>query len=76
MRIKDSVICSRCGKPAIGSVDITPGVTPIAIANDGTFEWAGHVELFWNETRNVSDSKSHMWVQCPDGHEWVVEVDF
>ena len=75
MRIKGPFRCPQCDKFLLGSVDKIPGVTPIATRVDGTFEWVGPPSAFLDEAENVSDTKSKMWVQCPDGHEWVVEVE-
>ena len=74
MKVSGKLVCGICDSPIVGSLTIVPGVTPISVNLDGTVVQRGGVEIFWNKQRNVSDTFYKMWVQCANGHEWVVNV--
>jgi hypothetical protein len=72
VKISGPLKCPECGEEIIGSVDLVPGCALMNVEPDGTFEWAGETEMFWDGQYNHCEDPTKLLVQCRNGHEWLV----
>ena len=40
--------CPTCGEPAMGTVDVIPGVALLSFAEDGEAWYSGETKVFWD----------------------------
>jgi hypothetical protein len=72
--------CPECGDLALGSTDLVPGAAYIDFQPDGSFDWAGETEVFWDGQYNARPDGSPVpmgtiRLQCPTWvHEWETEL--
>ncbi len=76
--------CPECGELAIGTLERLAGraeFTPVA--DDGTTEYSGWTEVWWDEQRTVHQKEvspegpdNLPLVCCPQGHTWPTAIDW
>ncbi len=66
--------CPRCGQQARGTVETVPGIARLSFAADGTAEYDGETELYWDGQETVHNPAGQVLLQCPEGYEWFTEV--
>lgn len=73
----DKPNCPECGEIAIGTVDMVPARSRIFQTADGSFEYEGDTELFWETQYSVgqdgflpSKDGEPLMLECEEGHEW------
>jgi len=62
--------CPKCGKPARGILETLSGVAELHLNEDGTIEYSGATEVFWDEQKTVLNDAGQVAMLCRDGHEW------
>jgi hypothetical protein len=76
--------CPECGAPASGTVEHLCGRAEfIALSDDGTTDYSGWTEVFWNEQRTAHQDDSRPespdnlpLVCCDNGHSWPTLIDW
>jgi hypothetical protein len=65
--------CPECGELAKGTVDTIPGCALLTFAEDGSAEYFGETEVFWDgqTTMRVGDA---LVLHCDQGHDWPSEM--
>lgn len=77
-------ICPQCGEPAAGTVERINGRADfIDIQPDGTTDYSGNTEIWWDEQRTVSQNENAPegpdnlpLVVCCNGHDWPTPIDW
>lgn len=67
--------CPECGATARGSVERVPGRADLDIAPDGTTQYEGWTEIWWDEQTTLTDDQGRWNLIDDDGHEWFSAVD-
>jgi hypothetical protein len=82
--------CPECGEILQGECDMTPGCAEVEELPDGTFDYTGNTEMFWDGQVNEHDLEvttlafakgetpvldKLVRVQCHNAHMWLTEVD-
>jgi len=62
--------CPECGKDPRGTIDEIPGCALIDRQEDGSFEWAGETDVWWDGQMTVRDDEQRVTLTCHWGHEW------
>jgi hypothetical protein len=76
MKLTGQLQCPECGGGIAGSLDVLHGRAEMFRADDeGTFEFSGSTEMFYDEQRNVATEPGTLRVMCPKAHEWTVRVE-
>ena len=73
----DPITCPEhaCGETARGTLERLSGVALLDVHQDGTADYAGDTEIFWDEQRSVRDEQGKVTLICPNGHDWNATVD-
>lgn len=58
-----------------GTLERLSGVALLDVHEDGTADYAGDTEIFWDEQRSVRDEQGKVTLVCPNGHDWKATVD-
>jgi len=76
MRIEKST-CPECGEQLRGTIEIVHGVALIGINADGTAEYEGDTDMWWDEQIPVAGEATNTFrVICHNSHEWETRIDF
>jgi hypothetical protein len=65
----ETMNCPECGERADGLLEVLHCRATITEQEDGTIEYAGESEMFWEEQRPVQDGELFTLL-CHNGHEW------
>ena len=75
--------CPECGEAAVGTVERLMGRAEFTtVADDGTTEYSGWTEIWWDEQRTVHQKDAPKGpdnlplVCCPNGHSWPTAIDW
>lgn len=66
--------CPECGKTARGTLEHLSGVALLGVYEDGTADYEGDTEVFWDEQRSVQDEQGRVTLVCSNGHDWRAET--
>lgn len=67
--------CPTCGHVAKGILESLYCLAGIACAEDGTAEYAGESEVFWDSQTPVDDPGG-ITLECVNDHRWTSPVDW
>jgi len=62
--------CPTCQQLAAGTLESISGRADLNVEEDGSADYSGHTEVFWDEQKTVMDDDGRVTLACPDGHEW------
>jgi len=62
--------CPDCGEVAVGTIEVLHGRADLIQLDDGSFEYGGETEVFWDGQMSVRDKKGRVQMTCDKGHEW------
>ncbi len=65
--------CPECGAMARGTLETIPGLAEFAPAADGSIEYTGYTNVWWDEQRTVVDEGGYVRLACPNGHDWAAQ---
>ncbi len=68
--------CPQCGELAKGTVEQMKGCANLLRHHDGSFEYSGSTEIWWDEQRTVTDKKDRVLLICDNGHDWYSVVSY
>lgn len=72
----DKPRCPKCGKPPEGTVDTLHGLARLTEPDeDGSFEYSGTTDVWWDEQRTIRDKKGRVLLMCEDTHEWFSKME-
>ena len=72
----DKPKCPKCGKPPEGTIDRLMGCAVLDEPNeDGSFDYSGTTEVWWDEQKTVRDKRGRVLLICPDAHEWYSKME-
>lgn len=52
--------CPECGQTLAGECDLIPGRAEVFEREDGTFEYTGNTEVFWDGQANETNEEAHV----------------
>ncbi len=55
---------------ARGTLETLRGVAEFVATPDGSIEYTGYTNLWWDEQRTVVDEGGYARLVCPEGHDW------
>ncbi len=67
--------CPECGEMARGTLETITGVAEFVVAADGSIEYTGYTNIWWDEQRTVTDAGGYVRLVCPNGHDWAAQGD-
>jgi hypothetical protein len=67
-------VCPDCGEPIYGTCDMIPGAALLTANDDGTFDYSGETDVFWDGQTTNEAGEDRVWVQCHNGHEWKAAI--
>ncbi len=67
--------CPDCGEPPKGTVETLNGCAVLSPGENGTFEYSGFTEIWWDEQRTEYDEQERVHLICEKGHEWYSRVN-
>jgi hypothetical protein len=62
--------CPTCGELTCGTLEMIPGIALLDINDDGTAEYAGETEPWWDDQETWKDSEGRVQLRCDNGHSW------
>ncbi len=71
----EPLFCPECGEMARGTLETLTGVANFAPAADGSLEYTGYTDLWWDEQRTVVDEGGYARLVCPSGHDWAARAE-
>lgn len=63
--------CPECGELARGTIETVNGVAEFVIEEDGTVDYSGRTDIWWDEQMTVMFEGRCMLI-CRSGHEWSI----
>ena len=66
--------CPECGQDPTGTVENIPGLAQLTRNEDGSFDYTGDTEMWWDEGETRTDDQGRVLLLCPDNHDWWSEV--
>ena len=69
MRLKPTT-CPECGDLARGTLERLAGIALLDAHKDGTADYVGGTEIYWDEQRSVRDKQGKITLICSNGHDW------
>jgi len=57
------------GSPIVGTSELTPGMAEVTFHEDGTWDYAGETDVYWDGQTTVTWAGQIVW-QDQDGNEW------
>jgi hypothetical protein len=66
----DPLFCPERGEMARGTLETITGVAEFEANDDGTVEYSGDTDIWWNAQETVTDEGGNVRLVCPTGHEW------
>jgi len=67
--------CPKCGEPVRGTVERLTGCAQLFENEDGTFEYDGTTDIWWDEQKTVYAKDGRARVICDNGHDWLATVE-
>jgi hypothetical protein len=67
--------CPQCGLAARGTVEKLTACAEFEYADDGTIEYSGFTDPFWNEQKSVYDKSGRIELVCDDLHFWFSKME-
>lgn len=62
--------CPHCKVPAVKSHETIPGAAGISIEPDGSFDFTGGTDVWWDDQTTNVDAKGRMTLECDCGRTW------
>jgi len=71
----DPNVCPTCGGRARGTMETLPGLAEFDVNDDGSYEYGGYTEVFWDGQVTDKDDEGRVTLICgtDDAHEWQAE---
>jgi len=66
--------CPQCGQLAKGTLESIPGLARLLLDEDGSAEYAGSTDVYWDDQETIRDEQGRVTLMCPDGHQWLAEM--
>jgi hypothetical protein len=67
--------CPECGEPVRGTIERLMGCAQVFEKEDGTFEYDGWTDIWWDEQKTVHAKDGRTRVTCANGHDWLAAVE-
>ena len=62
--------CPTCGEQARGTVERMAGAALLTHQPDGSSEYEGTTDIWWDEQRTQIDAEGRWELICIEGHQW------
>lgn len=62
--------CPECGEELRGTCDTIPGCAVMSRQENGSYEYVGETDVFWDGQMSEKDEEGKVRVQCRGGHDW------
>ena len=62
--------CPECGGEPVGTVESLLGVAGLTPDGRGGYDYDGYSEIWWDESRTVTDDQGCVALLCESDHEW------
>lgn len=62
--------CPHCNEVARGTVEILTGCAEMTFDDDGTGEYDGDTDIWWEEQETVTAKSGRVKMVCRNGHDW------
>lgn len=70
-----TINCPNCGEFARGTVETLSGAALLSDPKpDGSVEYSGETEIWWDEQRTVRDRAGRVQLVCYNSHNWFSKV--
>ena len=63
-------LCPTCGQSPRGTIETVNGVAEFVHHDDGTVEYSGYTEIWYDGQMTDKDGEGKVTLICPDAHEW------
>jgi hypothetical protein len=67
--------CPDCNSSARGTVETVPACAEFELGSDGTADYSGNTEAFWEEQETNRDRDGRVELVCENGHHWFSKMD-
>lgn len=68
----DKPTCPECGEEAEAILDMVPGLARIGAHDDGTFEYSGETDIWWDDQVPWQHmGTGEVQLRCQADHSWL-----
>lgn len=67
--------CPTCDQLAEGTIETVTGCARLDINPDGSAEYGGYTDVYWDSQKTVLDNDGKATLVCCNGHEWQSKIE-